>query len=113
MSLICHIITRDDWATAQAAAAYTAASLASEGFIHCSTPAQVPATAARFYAGRSDLLLLAIDPARLTAELRYEEGEPGVLFPHIYGPLNLTAVVAVHPFAPDQAGRFKLPAELA
>jgi uncharacterized protein (DUF952 family) len=107
--MIYHIAARADWEAAQAATAYSADSLASEGFIHCSTRAQVLATAARFFAGRQDLLLLEIDPARLTAELRYEEGEPGQLFPHLYGPLDLAAVVAAHPFAPDAHGAFRLP----
>jgi uncharacterized protein (DUF952 family) len=111
--MIYHIAARADWEAAQAAGAYTADSLGSEGFIHCSTGAQVPGTAARFFAGRADLLLLQIDPARLTAELRYEEGEPGVLFPHLYGPMDLAAVVAAHPFAPGEDGSFRLPAEPA
>ncbi|NTV63395.1 MAG: DUF952 domain-containing protein, partial [Oscillochloris sp.] len=91
------------------AGAYAADSLTSEGFIHCSTREQVLATAARFFAGRRDLLLLAIDPARLSAELRYEEGDLGVRFPHLYGPLELGAVIAAHPFAPGPDGAFHLP----
>jgi uncharacterized protein (DUF952 family) len=106
-SMIYHIAAGADWEAARAAGAYTADSLASEGFIHCSTAAQVAGTAQRFFAGRQDLVLLEIDPARLTAELRYEEGEPGVLFPHIYGPLDLAAVVAARPFAPGPDGGFR------
>lgn len=99
--MIYHIAAQADWDNAQTAGAYTADSLASQGFIHCSTAAQVPGTAARFFAGRRDLLLLTIDPARLAAELRYEEGEPGQLFPHLYGPLNLDAVTEARPLDPD------------
>jgi uncharacterized protein (DUF952 family) len=105
--MIYHIASRADWEAALAAGTYTADSLAAEGFIHCSTGAQLSGTAARFFASRSDLLLLAIDTARLTAELRYEEGEPGVLFPHLYGPLNLEAVVETRPFAPGADGAFR------
>ncbi|MEI7770765.1 MAG: DUF952 domain-containing protein [Chloroflexales bacterium] len=108
--MIYHITARAAWESAQAAGAYAADSLASEGFIHCSTGAQVLGTAARFFAGRRDLVLLAIDPALLTAELRYEEGEPGVLFPHLYGPLELRAVAAVYTLAPAADGSFALPA---
>jgi uncharacterized protein (DUF952 family) len=111
--MIYHIAAHADWERAQAAGAYAADSLEAEGFIHCSTGGQVLGTAARFFAGRQRLLLLEIDPRLLTAELRYEEGEPGVLFPHLYGPLNLGAVVAAHPFAPGEDGSFRLPPGLA
>jgi uncharacterized protein (DUF952 family) len=111
--MIYHIAAQAAWAAAQSAGAYTADSLASEGFIHCSTGAQVLGTAGRFFAGRRDLVLLAIDPQRLTAELRYEEGEPGVLFPHLYGPLDLRAVVGAHPFAPAADGSFAMPRDAA
>lgn len=109
MSAIFHIAEPEAWAAAQTAGQYRAASLADEGFIHLSTRAQLPATAARFYSGRADLVLLAVDPARLTAPLRYEEGEPGQRFPHLYGPLNLDAVLAAYPFAPQADGSFALP----
>jgi uncharacterized protein (DUF952 family) len=109
MSRVYHITTTAAWAEAQAAGAYSAGSLASEGFIHCSTAEQVPWVADRFYRGLPGLLLLAIDTARLTAELRYEESEPGMRFPHLYGPLNLDAVVAAHPFPPKADGSFDLP----
>lgn len=95
---ILHITNKLAWEAAQQAGAYTAPSLDSEGFIHFSTPAQVQWVAERFYAGQADLVLLEVDPALLTAELRYEESEPGQWFPHLYGPLNLDAVRAVHPF---------------
>ncbi len=95
---ILHITHRTAWEAAQQAGNYTAPSLATEGFIHFSTPAQVLWVAERFYAGQTDLVLLEVDPAALTAELRYEESEPGQLFPHLYGPLNLEAVRAVRPF---------------
>ncbi len=66
------------------------------------------------YAGQPGLVLLVIDPARLTSELRWE---PGVdlateLFPHIYGPINLDAVVHVIDFEPGLDGKFHLPASL-
>lgn len=110
MSTIFHITSRTDWAAAQAAGAYTADSLASEGFIHCSTAAQVIATADRIFKGRRDLLLLSVDSARVKAEIRHENLEGGTqLFPHIYGALALDAVVAVHEFPPREDGSFALP----
>lgn len=93
--MIYHITQRATWARAQAEGRYAADTLQSEGFIHLSTEAQVPWVAGRFYRGQADLVLLVVDPARLEAELRYEESEPGQHFPHLYGPLNLGAVVEV------------------
>ncbi len=110
MAIIYHITSAGQWAEAQARGQYTADSLSSEGFIHCSKPGQVIATAARYYAGQSGLVLLAIAPARLTAEVRLENLKGGPeAFPHIYGPLNLDAVTAVLPFEPNPDGTFSLP----
>lgn len=111
MAIIYHITSVERWADAQTQGQYTADSLSSEGFIHCSKPGQVIATAARYYAGQSGLVLLAIAPARVTAEMRFENltgGPEG--YPHIYGPLNLDAVTAVLPFEPNPDGTFSLPA---
>lgn len=110
MSMIFHITDAATWAVAQAAGSYRAASLAGEGFIHLSTPAQIIGTANRFYHGQRGLLLLVVDPQLLAAELRYEEAEPGQRFPHLYGPLNLDAVLAALPFPPEADGTFTLPA---
>lgn len=113
MTPILHITTIDDWETAVAAGEYRADSLTSEGFIHCSTPEQVLMPANAMFAGQTDLILLLIDPARLTAELVYEDCyESGHQFPHIYGPLNLDAVTGFVHFPPNPDGTFALPAEL-
>lgn len=109
MNTIYHIASESAWTTATAAGVYRADSLASEGFIHLSTSAQILATANRFYHGQPGLLLLAVDTQRLIAELRYEESEPGQRFPHLYGPLNLDAVRAAHAFPPKADGSFALP----
>lgn len=98
--MIYHITTQTAWEAAQAAGVYTDESLASAGFIHCSRVAQLPRVAARFFRGQPGLVLLTIDPQRLGAEVREEEGEPGERFPHLYGLLNLDAVVTVEPFLP-------------
>lgn len=113
MTLI-HISTPADWQTAQTNGEYTAASLFSEGFIHCSFIHQTAATANRHFPGTRGLILLVLDENRLTARLVHENTTGGSeLFPHIYGPINLDAVRAVLPFEPDTEGRFSLPAELA
>jgi uncharacterized protein (DUF952 family) len=108
--VILHITSRADWESAQALGDYRLDSLATEGFIHCSTPDQVLGPANALYRGRGDLVLLVIDPARLAADLVYEDCyEAGQTFPHIYGPLNLNAVVRVVPFPPLPDGTFALP----
>jgi ribokinase len=101
---ILHICSRHDWEHAQQAGEYRADSLLTEGFIHFSTPAQVTRTADRFLGGRQGLVLLVVDCARLRSELRYEAAD-GDLFPHLYGPLNLDAVVAVQDYVPSSTGR--------
>ena len=113
MPIIHHITTHTDWNAARAAGAYTADSLTTEGFIHCSTAAQVVATANRIFKGRRDLILLSVDTNRVKPEIRYENLEGGTnLFPHIYGALAVAAVVAVHEFPSRADGTFELPREL-
>jgi uncharacterized protein (DUF952 family) len=108
--MILHITGRADWENAQALGVYRLDTLASEGFIHCSTLEQVLGPANDLYRGRNDLVLLVIDPGRLTARLVYEDCyETGQPFPHIYGPLNLDAVTRVVPFPPLADGTFELP----
>ncbi len=97
--MIFHLVDAASWAKALEKGEYRPASVDLEGFVHLSTQAQVAATANRFFKGRSDLLLLHVDDAQLGAALRFEEGEPGELFPHFYGPLPLTAVTKVEPFS--------------
>lgn len=92
--VIVHICPRQDWLAAQASGVYRTPSLESVGFIHCSRAEQAPGVLQRFFAGAGDLLLLWIDPQRLRAELRWETAD-GDLFPHLYGELNLDAVVEV------------------
>jgi uncharacterized protein (DUF952 family) len=95
---ILHITTDAGWAAAQETGSLVSPSLADEGFIHCSTRAQVVATANRIFRGSGDLLLLEVDPAKLTATLKWERAtDVGDEFPHIYGPLNLDAVVGTRP----------------
>jgi glutathione S-transferase len=67
-------------------------SLDDVGFVHCSTAAQLQATADLFYRGRDDVVLLSIDPTRLDVPVRFEEIASGESFPHIYGPVARAAV---------------------
>ena len=111
---ITHLLPAADWATAQAAGEYRPVSLETEGFIHFSTPAQILAVANDFYHGQIDLVLLWVDPDRLNFPLRWEppfppahQDEPGMLFPHLYGPLNLDAVMGIVQFTADSDGIFR------
>lgn len=100
--MIYHITTRQSWEAAQHCGAYRAASLETEGFIHCSFGRQVAHTARRYFAGQVGLVLLHIDETCLEAELRVEAGAGTQdLFPHLYGPLNLDAVVKVKELDPE------------
>jgi uncharacterized protein (DUF952 family) len=80
--------------------------LANEGFIHCSRPEQVLDVLNRFYSHLPDLVLLWIDPEVVQAEIRWENVD-GEAFPHIYGPLDIDAVIAVGNLDPDEEGIFR------
>jgi uncharacterized protein (DUF952 family) len=111
--MIFHITKRIEWEEALRAGEYRAASLNEQGFIHCSTSEQVVPVANFLFAGHCDLVLLCIEVGKLEAKVRYENCEGGQdLFPHVYGSINLDAVVDVVDFHPDQDGRFQLPSEI-
>jgi uncharacterized protein (DUF952 family) len=114
MPLIFHIARRADWDAALAAGDYRVSTLgrtlAEVGFIHASTAAQAQAVADRYYRGVSDLALLTIETERLTSPLRLDR-VGAEEYPHIYGPLNLDAVVEVTPLAQDADSRFILPSQ--
>jgi len=110
--LLLHITPRDAW-EAQGTTGYRATSLSSEGFIHCSTPEQVLGPAHALFRGQANLVLLCIDGHRLSSDVVYEDCyEAGQLFPHIYGPINRDAVIAVVPFPQGPDGQFSLPGDV-
>ena len=111
MPTIYHLVLRRVWEE-NPASPYMAYSLASEGFIHCSHAGQVAAAANRFYADQTDLLVLHIDSSRLSSPLREEPSGTGELFPHIHGPLNRDAVLAVQPLPRGVDGRWTFAAEV-
>lgn len=117
--MIFHITTKMAWGEAQKSGEYRAASLLTENFIHCSTISQVIPVADNFYNGQTDLLLLVIEPTLLSSDLKWEppaEGTPppgvpvGDQFPHVYGPINLDAVVSTVELESKPDGTFELPA---
>lgn len=111
--LLLHMTTGPAWRAALATGELRAESPETQGFLHLSTPEQVHLPANRLYAGRTDLILLCLDPARVVVEIRWEPGVPGVpasmRFPHLYGPLPTAAVLAVVRYLPEGTGVFGPP----
>ncbi|WP_330256727.1 DUF952 domain-containing protein [Nocardia sp. NBC_00565] len=105
-----HICTLAEWLTARQSGEYRPESFAEIGFIHLSTPQQAHLPANRLFAGRRDMVLLRIDPARVGAPVKWEPGVPtdpeSMLFPHLYGPLPVGAVTAVIEYQPGPDGIF-------
>ena len=113
--LIYHITSRTSWSAAPKSGVYSADSLTSQGFIHCSKIDQILRVANAYYSNQHGLVILEIDPAQLKPELRWEAGtdKADELFPHIYGPLNLEAVEHVLDFEPGADGKFHMPDSLS
>ena len=109
--LIYKICPADDWAAAHAAGVYTGAPVdKADGFIHFSTAAQLAETAARHFAGQDGLMLVAVAVSGLdAATLKWEPSRGGALFPHLYGPLPLDAVVDARPLPLGADGRHRFP----
>jgi len=109
-SELVHICSSQDWDVASRTGQHRPESLASQGFVHLSSPEQVHLPANRIYAGRTDLVLLYLNPALLGAPVRWEPGvqtDPeSMLFPHLYGPLPAAAVTRITPYRPDPDGSF-------
>jgi uncharacterized protein (DUF952 family) len=80
-----------------------------DGFIHFSTAAQLPGTAAKHFAGMPDLILVAVDADTLSAQLKWETSRGGELFPHLYAALPLSAVRWARPLADEVDRRRPLP----
>jgi uncharacterized protein (DUF952 family) len=108
--MIYHITTERGWQVAREMGEYRAESLKAEGFIHCSTPEQIPKIASAFYRDVPNLVVLGIDPDQLNAPLAWEApthpatAEPPIreepeTFPHVYGAINLDSVVSIVPLS--------------
>jgi uncharacterized protein (DUF952 family) len=93
---IYHVTTQQKWEEAQVNGAFIADSLAIEGFIHCSVEDQVAGVLDRYYKGQTGLVKLKIEKAKVERPLIFElAGSINEVFPHIHGPINLDAIVAV------------------
>jgi uncharacterized protein (DUF952 family) len=95
--LVYKILLPSEWEEFDAAGQFGGSPLdVSSGFVHCSSRAQVSATARRFFPDDPDLVVLALDTDVLGEAVRWEPAPDGAQFPHVYGPLPRSAVVAVH-----------------
>lgn len=113
MKKILHITTKTDWEKAKQVGVYTAPSLEKAGFIHCSLAQQIPPVANHNFKGQEGLIILEIDEGKVKYNVKYEDlWSEGQLYPHIYGPLNIDAVIRIVPFPPELDGTFKLPSAL-
>jgi uncharacterized protein (DUF952 family) len=113
--LLVHIAKASEWEAAKRAGVYEPPMLQADGFIHLSRPEQAHMPANAIYSDTEDLVLLWIDPTLVTGEVRYELPEPGAphVFPHLYGALDVTAVVGESALDPWKSGGFELPARPA
>ena len=109
MTIIYHLIQETDWEAAKPTGEVRPASLAEEGFIHCSKDEeQAVRVANRLYPGRPGIIVLELDTGLLTSPVKHEPSRSGEIYPHIYGPLNVEAVVRVRAMSTDADGRFHL-----
>jgi uncharacterized protein (DUF952 family) len=111
LAALFHIVDRDCWAAAVESGEYRAASLQTEGFIHCSFADQVAAVANNLYRDEEGLCVVELDPARIGADVVIEDSYgTGTAFPHVYGPVPAAAAVAVHALARDANGDYSFTA---
>ncbi|MCO4795051.1 MAG: DUF952 domain-containing protein [Bacteriovoracaceae bacterium] len=113
---IFHIVPRDEWNDAKKAGTYRPVTMDNEGFIHCSKADQLLGVANSFFKGQENLIVLRIDQEKVKPEIKIEPPleapMSSMLFPHIYGELNLDCVEAEITFKPNDDGRFSLPENL-
>ncbi len=107
--MILHIVAESSWVHAKSIGEYRHPSLDREGFIHFSKPDQVVRVANFNFKGQTGLVLLIVDDQKLRAQIKYEGENPKDLFPHLYGTLNIDAVVGTVSFPPNSDGTFSLP----
>jgi len=113
MTTVYKIVAADLWQAAEDSGVFTGAGIdLSDGFIHLSTGAQARRTAALYFKDERDLVFVAVDGARLGDALKYEPSRDGDLFPHLYGPLPLAAVLSVRPLPVGRDGNHIFPEDV-
>ena len=110
MTPIYKICTASEWSDAERDGVYRGSAVdRKDGFIHFSTAEQAAETAAKWFAGQRDLVLVAVDADTLGEKLKWEPSRGGALFPHLYGELDAMAVLRVDPLPLDASGRHAFP----
>lgn len=95
--IIYHVVLPEVWARFEGRPSFRTPSLETEGFIHCSFESQLNGVIKRYYAKDLELLILHIETDKLRSKLVTEESTGGELYPHIYGRINMDAIVQVEP----------------
>lgn len=93
--MIYHVTTSEEWLAHRNLPTYKPAAFDAEGFIHCSTETQLAGVLQRYFAGKTNLIILHIDETKLTAPLKFEEATNKEFFPHVYGTINKDAIVSL------------------
>lgn len=107
--LLFHITTREEWKEYQSNSNYKPETFDEQGFIPCSSGDQLEETANRLFSDKDKILLLVIDVSTLGENIKYEmDEETGEKFPHIYGPLNTSAVIDKIDILAEKNGRFEI-----
>jgi len=113
MTTVYKIVAADLWQAAEDSGVFTGAGIdLNDGFIHLSTGAQARRTAQLYFKGQGNLVLVAVDGARLGDALKYEPSRDGDLFPHLYGPLPRAAVLSVRPLPLGRDGNHIFPEDV-
>jgi uncharacterized protein (DUF952 family) len=113
-TIVYKLLAAGEWRAAVAAGSYAgSADDERDGFIHLSAADQLAGTAAKHFKGKVDLVLVALDAARLGAALRWEPSRGGALFPHLYGALDPAAALSTTPTPLGPDGVPTLPEDLA
>ncbi|MBK8981278.1 MAG: DUF952 domain-containing protein [Ignavibacteria bacterium] len=110
MEIIYHLTIKKDRILFKKTKPYRTASLDTEGFIHCSPKDKVRSSAAKFFNKEKEILLIYIDQSKVSSEIIWEDSNnDNFLFPHIYGELNLEAVIEIYEIVRDEDGIFVFP----
>lgn len=111
--MILHCMKMDTWEKIRNEEYFGHEQIESEGFIHCSPVEYFFRVAPNFREEKEELVLLLIDEDTLSAEVKWEDGDGcGRLYPHIYGPADLKAVIKVLPYLKDSDGSWIMNEEL-
>lgn len=107
--LIFHVVKKEDWKLQKKDSRYHPESIDTEGFIHCSPGREIEEVTNRLFKGESDILLIIINTTLVEPEIRYENsGDSDTKYPHIYGPLNMDAVIDKIELASEDDGSYKI-----